>query len=313
VIDLRSDWVMRPSEPMWAAMRTAEPDALPRLEAAAAELLGKEAAVWTPTCTAANLAALLTHCAPADRVALQPDAHILTTEGMGIAHVARLEPVDLDAADGAALVCLENTHTRAGGTLLSVEETKRLASLAPRAHLDGARLPNAAAALGVSLAALAAPADTVALSLNKGLGAPVGAVLAGDAAPIDEARVHLRRLGAASIHQAHVLAAAGLVALEDVDRVADDNRRAQDLARLIGAPEPPTNLIFVSLEGVDADAFLARLAEQGVTGYRLDDRRVRFVTHHEIDDAAVERAAAAVAAALDAAGDEFLELPRSKG
>src|SRR5439155_10851230 len=86
VIDLRSDWVARPSARMWEAMRTAEPDALPRLEAAAAELLGKEAAVWTPTCSAANLAALLTHGAPGDRVALQPDAHILTTEGMGIAH-----------------------------------------------------------------------------------------------------------------------------------------------------------------------------------------------------------------------------------
>jgi threonine aldolase len=285
---------------MWEAMRAAEPDALPRLEAAAAELLGKEAAVWTPTCGVANLAALLTHCEAGDRVALQEDAHILTTEGMGITHVAGLSPVGLDGADGAALVCLENTHTRSGGVVLSVSETSRLAALAPRAHLDGARLPNAAAALGVTLAELAAPADTVALSLNKGLGAPVGAVLAGESSVIDEARVHLRRLGAASVHQSFRLAAAGLVALENVDRVAEDNRRARELADRLATVDgitvepPPTNLVFASADGMDADTFLERLADRGVAAYRLDDRRIRLVTHHEIDDESIERAAAAV-------------------
>ncbi len=166
MIDLRSDWVTQPTDRMWEAMRAAQPDALSRLEATAAELLGKETAVWTPTCSAANLAALLTLAEPGDRVALQADAHILTTEGMGIAYVAHLEPVGLDEAEGAALVCIENTHTRAGGVPLSVEETERLASLAPRAHLDGARLPNAAAAVGATLAELSALVDTVAFCQN---------------------------------------------------------------------------------------------------------------------------------------------------
>lgn len=307
MIDLRSDWVSQPTERMWEAMRTAEPSALPRLEAAAAELLGKEAAVWTPTCSAANLAALLTLGEAGDRVAVQADAHILTTEGMGIAHVAHLEPVGLEDAAGAALVCLENTHTRAGGTVLSADETRRIAALAPRAHLDGARLPNAAAALGVSLAALAAPVDTVALSLNKGLGAPLGAVLAGAAATIDEARVHLRRIGAASVHQAYIAAAAGLVALDLVGRIGEDNRRACDLAARLAAitgvtvEPPPTNLVFLSVDGLESRTLLERLEERGIFGYLLDERRIRFVTHHEIDDDAIERAATAVPAALSAA------------
>jgi threonine aldolase len=302
VIDLRSDWVTRPTEAMWEAMRAAKPSALGRLEARAAELLGKEAAVWTPTCSAANLVALLTLAQPGERVALEPEAHILTTEGMGIAHVAHLEPVGLDRVSDAALLCLENTHTRAGGTVLSVEETARLAALGPRMHLDGARLPNAAAALGVSLAALAAPAHTVAMSLNKGLGAPVGAVLAGDAATIAAARERLRQVGGASVHTAYLLAAAGLVALDRVDRIGEDHRRARELAERLAAIEgvkvqpPETNIVFFSAADGGADALLPRLAELGVLGYRRDDDRVRFVTHREIDDEAVERAAEAVAA-----------------
>lgn len=301
MIDLRSDWVQRPTERMWQAMREAKPAALPELEAAAAKLLGKETAVWTPTCSAANLAALLALALPCDRVALQPDAHILTTEGMGIAHVAHLEPVGLDEAEGAALVCVENTHTRAGGVPLSVEETERLASLAPRAHLDGARLPNAAAAVGATLAELSAPVDTVALSLNKGLGAPIGAVLAGKAATIGEARIHLRRIGAASMHQAHVFAAAGLAALERLPLVAEDNRRARDLARRLAqidgvtVNEPPTNLVLCSFDGTDAETALAQLAGAEVLALAFDNR-VRLVTHSEIDDEAVAHVCRAVAA-----------------
>lgn len=304
MIDLRSDWVAPPTDEMWEAMRSADEESLPRLEALAASLLGKEAAVWTPTCSAANLVALLTLAEPGERVALEEEVHILTTEGMGVASIAGLEPVSLDAGAGAALVCLENTHTRAGGTVLSVEETARLAATAPRAHLDGARLPNAAAALGDSLAALAAPADTVALSLNKALGAPIGAVLAGEARVIEEARVNLRRVGGASVHKAGIAAAAGIVALERMrERVADDHRRARELAERIAAvggvsvQPPETNIVFFSVEGRGAEALLERLEARGVRGYFRDERRVRFVTHHGIDDEAVERAAAAVAAA----------------
>jgi threonine aldolase len=284
---------------MWRAMRAARPEDLPRLEARAAELLGKEAAVWAPTCTAANLAALLTLARPGDRVALMPDAHILTTEELGIEQIARLRPVPL--GDGEpALVCLENTHTRSGGAVLDAAETARLAASAPRAHLDGARLPNAAAALGVALAALAGPVDTVALSLNKCLGAPVGAVLAGSAEAIRVARVHLHRLGSGSLHQADLLAAAGLVALERVGQAAADNRRARELAERLAQIEgllvepPATNLIFLSVAARSSDELLERLAAEGVLGFRRDERRVRLALHGGIDDDAVEEAAAAV-------------------
>jgi threonine aldolase len=305
VIDLRSDWVAPPTEEMWAAMRSAGEDAVAELEGLAASLLGKEAALWTPTCSMANLVALMTLAEPGDRVALEEEAHILTTEGMGIKHVAGLVPVPLREAAGASLLCLENTHTRRGGTVLGPEEMERLAASAPRVHLDGARLPNAATALGVSMAALAAAADTVAVSLNKALSAPMGAVLAGEAGVIARAREQLRRVGGASVHKAGIAAAAGVIALTRMlDRLADDHRRARELrARLAEIPglsvaPVETNIVFFAAEARDADGLLARLAPQGVRGYRRDDRRVRFVTHRLIDDEAVERAAAAVAAAL---------------
>jgi threonine aldolase len=283
VIDLYSDFMARPTEAMWAAMRAATPDDLPRLEALAAERLGKEAAMWLPTCSAANLIALMTLCEPGDRVALVEDAHILTTEGMGIENVAGLTPVAV--GEEAALVCIENTHTREGGTVLSVEATARLCAQAPRAHLDGARLPNAAVAQDVTMAELAASADTVALSLNKGLCAPFGAVLAGDMSVIEQARAVARRIGAASVHQAYIAAAAGIVALEQMYvRIADDNRRARELAAAIGAAPPPTNIVFFSVDGCTADEVIDHLARTGIRAYRRDERRVRLVTHNDIGD-----------------------------
>jgi threonine aldolase len=306
VIDLRSDWVAPPTDEMWEAMRTASEESVVRLESVAASLLGKEAAVWTPTCSMANLVALMALADPGDRVAVDEDAHILTTEGMGIEHVAGLVPVALDDGASARVICLENTHTRRGGTVLGIEETNRLAAAAPRVHLDGARLPNAAAALGVPLAALAAAADTVAMSLNKALSAPFGAVLAGAADVIGEAREALRRVGGASVHKAGIAAAAGLVALERMlDRLPEDHRRAGRLAaRLaeiagVSVEAVETNIVLFAAEANDADGLLRGLAARGVLGYRRDERRVRFVTHRLIDDVAVERAVAAVADVLD--------------
>ncbi len=298
MIDLRSDWVAAPTEQMWAAMRAAGEESLAQLEGLAARALGKEASLWLPTCSMANLVALLTLCEPGARVALGPETHILTTEAMGIEHVAGLEPVELGAP--AELVCLENTHTRRGGTTLSVEETSRLAALAPKVHLDGARLPNAAVALGVTMAELAAPADTVALSLNKGLGAPVGAVLAGEAGVIALARERARRIGGASVHKAGYLAAAGLVALGLVEGLAEDHRRARELAERLEAIEGVsveyggTNIVFFSAEGRGTPFVIARLAERGVLGYLRDERRIRFVTHRQVDDESLEGAANAV-------------------
>jgi threonine aldolase len=292
MIDLRSDICAGPTDAMWEAMRTArlgwatygEDENVNELERRGAELLGKEAAVLVPTCSLANLAALLTLTEPGDRVAIDPSAHILVNEGDWLAQIARLE-----IGEPASVVCIENTHTRRGGTVLTVEETEELAALAPRSHLDGARLANAAVALGVPVAALAASVDTVALSLNKGLCAPFGTILAGRRETIAEARVHLKRLGGGTVHKAGIFAAAGLLALEMVDRLEDDHRRARELARLIGAEEPQTNIVAADL----GPGAVERLESEGVRTMEFDGR-IRFVTHRLISDDDVASASDAV-------------------
>lgn len=301
MIDLRSDICAEPTEEMWAAMRAArlgwatygEDENVNELERLGAELLGKEAAAFVPTCSLANLVALLALTRPGDRVAIEPDAHIAVNEGDWLTRVAGLRPVA--PGERADVVCLENTHTRRGGTVLDPATTAALAAAAPRVHLDGARLANAAVALGVPLAALAAPADTVALSLNKGLCAPFGTILAGDRATIAEARDHLKRLGGATWHKAGLVAAAGIVALTRMlPGLADDHRRARELAQLIGARVPETNIVVAEL----GPGALERLREQGVLAWTVDDRHVRFVTHRLItdDDVAVASRAIPIAA-----------------
>ena len=287
MIDLRSDFCAPPTDEMWAAMRSGSEDTVTELERRGAELLGKEAALLCPTCTAANLVAVLALTRPGQRAAIDETAHIVVNEGDWLSAVAGLEATLLPDAD---LVCLENTHTRRGGTVLSVEETTSLAAIAPRSHLDGARLANAAVALGVPLAALAAPVDTVALSLNKGLCAPYGALLAGDGVVIDEARRRLKQLGGGTVHKEGVLAAAGLVALGLVDRLAEDHRRARDLAALLGLPEPPTNIVTTRLPASE----LPELERRGVLAFAPGGGNVRLVTHRGISDDDVERAAAAL-------------------
>lgn len=290
MIDLRSDICAAPTDAMWAAMRAArlgwatygEDENVNELERRGADLLGKEAAVLVPTCSQANLAALLALTEPGDRVLVDDDAHIVRNEGDWLTHVARLE-----RGEPAAVAVIENTHTWRAGAVLDAAQTAALAGRAPRAHLDGARLANAAVALGVPLAELAAPVTTVALSLNKGLCAPFGTILAGDEATIAAARVHLKRLGGGTVHKAGIFAAAGLLALEMVDRLADDHRRARDLARLIGAPEPETNIVY-------ADVDVGRLRERGILAMPFAGR-ARFVTHRLIGDEEIVLVAEAVA------------------
>jgi threonine aldolase len=292
MIDLRSDICSEPTGAMWEAMRAArlgwatygEDENVNELERRGAELLGKQSAVLVPTCSLANLVALLAQTEPGQRVLVDADAHIVVNEGDWLREVARLE-----IGEPAAVICLENTHTRRGGTVLTPHATAELAARAPRSHLDGARLANAAVALGVSVADLAAPVDTVALSLNKGLCAPFGTILAGDDGTISSARVHLKRLGGGTVHKAGIFAAAGLVAFEMVDRLAEDHRRARELARLIGAEQPETNIVVADL-GQDA---VERLERRGVRTMELAGR-VRFVTHRLISDGDVARAADAV-------------------
>jgi threonine aldolase len=248
---------------------------------------------------------------------------------MGVTEVARLEPRPVHASDGrpdpdaveeeiatsaASLLVLENTHTRAGGTVLSAGLTESLAGAARRhgcsVHLDGARLANAAVALGVPLADLARPADSVALSLNKGLSAPFGALLAGREGVVERAATILHRLGGATVHRAGIAAAAGLVALETmVERLADDHRRARDLAaRLACVPglalrnDPvETNIVLMDVTGtgVAAGRLVELLDAVGVRAMSFDPATLRFVTHRLIGDAEGEDAAAAVASVVE--------------
>lgn len=351
MIDLRSDLCSVPTAEMWDAMREAdlgwatvgEDTSVNALCERAAALLGKAAAVWVPTCGMANLAALLTFCTRGDRVVLEAASHVLTSEAMGIVEIARLAPCPLWAADGrmnptaveeliaeqrAALLVLENTHTRAGGTVLSVELTQLLAGAAKRhdcrVHLDGARLVNASVALGVPLAELAAPVNSVVLSLNKGLSAPMGAVLAGSEAVVERARLMLHRLGGTSMHRAGIPAAAGLVALDTmVDRIADDHRRARDLAaRLAAIPglllDPAaveTNIVLVDIAatGIEPAVLVALLEAAGLRVMERDTHRIRLVTHRLVDDEQVERAAAILAEVVARHGAPEVALPEVEG
>jgi threonine aldolase len=296
VIDLRSDFCAPPTEEMWAAMRSApfgwatagEDESVNELERRAASLLGKEAAVFVATCSLANLVAVLAQTEPGERVAIDETAHIVVNEGGWLTGLAGLVPVTL--GEPAAMLCLENTRTRAGGTVLRPAEAESLAAGVEHVHLDGARLANAAVALGIPLAELAACADTVAFSLNKGLCAPFGAVLAGEARVIVRARIELKRLGGATIHKAGTLAAAGLVALDLVDRLAEDHRRARRLAELLGLPAPETNIVITELDA----GTLPLLEARGVLALAPGGDRVRLVTHRGIDDRSIAEAVAAI-------------------
>jgi threonine aldolase len=347
VIDLRSDLCSVPTSEMWEAMRRAElgwatvgEDAsVNELCERVAELLGKAAAVWVPTCGMANLVALLTFCERGDPVVLEAASHVLTSEAMGIVEIAGLEPAPVWAPDGrmdpgaveeliaerhAALLVLENTHTRAGGTTLSPELTEALAAAARRhdcrVHVDGARLVNAAAALGVPLADLVGPANSVVISLNKGLSAPFGAVLAGSDAVVDRARTMLHRLGGSSVHRAGIAAAAGLVGVDTMlDRVADDHRRARALAAGLAAvpgvslrPEViETNIVLADVSGTGSapSELVSLLADAGLRVLERDTARIRLVTHRLIGDEEIERAVAIVAATVERHAVAPFELP----
>jgi threonine aldolase len=326
VIDLRTDALSQPTDQMWAAMRAAEVGwaylgedvSVNELEARGARLLGKETAVLLPTCSTANLVALLTLGTPGQAIALDPTCHVATSEGGGFEHVAGLRAFPVEARAGCpdaelveraiadarraglatALLVLENSHNNAGGAAVSPERTAAAASAARRLGVAGPR---------DGASRLAADADTVALSLGKGLCAPGGALLAGSKALIARARQKARLIGAGSLHKAGPLAAAGLVALDTmVDRLAEDNRRAKHLAvglaQLAGlqvdVDAVQTNIVAIDTVAPDVDALLPRLAARGVLGFRRSDSRFRFVTHRSIGDEDIGRAIDAVATSL---------------
>ncbi len=330
-VDLRSDTVTRPSPGMRAAMAAAEvgddvlgddPTVI-RLQERAAELLGQEAALFVPSGTMANQTALKVHCEPGDDVLACDGAHLMWYEagaagaiaGVQIRSIGRAGRFSADEVAAAyqaggptqpatRLVCVENTHNRSGGVVWPRRDLDEVVAtarrLGMRLHLDGARLLNAAVAVDEPPDALARGFDTVSMCFSKGLGAPVGSVIAGSKALMARA-LRFRRMLGGGMRQAGVLAAAAIYALDhNVERLAQDHANARWLAaRLATVPgllvdaAPPSNIVMVDLgPGLPtARELSARLATRGVLCLPFAERRVRLVTHLDVDRAGCERAA----------------------
>jgi threonine aldolase len=343
-IDLRSDTVTQPTPEMREAMAQAavgddvygEDPTVNKLQEMAAAMLGKEAGLFVPSGTMGNLASILAHCNRGDEIILGNLAHTFLYEAGGIAALGGIHPHTLpNQPDGTLkleeiraairaddahlpvtrLITLENTHNRCGGAALSLEYTQAVGEIAREhgliLHLDGARIFNAAAALDVSPADLAAPADSVTFCLSKGLCAPVGSVICGEAGFIRRAHRMRKQLGG-GMRQAGILAAAGIVALETIiPRMATDHLRAQDLAAGLAAipgitldpGTPHSNMVYLTLDDEipwNAAEMALRLKAKGVLVGAVGSRRFRLVTHHWIDEAAVTQAITAFREALQA-------------
>lgn len=322
-VDLRSDTVTLPTPEMRRAMAEAElgddvfrddPTVI-RLEELAAERVGKAAAVLVTSGTQGNLVGVLSHTQRGDEVVCGDQAHVFHYEVAGCAVVGGVQlrtvpnrdgMLDLAAAEAAirpadlhvprtAAICLENTHNRNGGAVVDIEHTTAVANLAHRhgakLHLDGARVFNAAVALGVDVKALTGPVDSVTFCLSKGLSAPVGSILCGDADYIQRARKYRKLLGG-GMRQAGVIAAAGIVALNSmVDRLAEDHDNARVLAEglaeipgiTIDPTKAQTNLVFYDVDApLGSQGLVKALREHGVLCTSPYPGRIRMVTHHGI-------------------------------
>ena len=329
IIDLRSDTVTQPTPAMRRAMFEApvgddvfgEDPTVNELERRAAALMGKEAAVFVASGTMGNITAILAHTQRGDEVIVGSQAHILRSEvgGTGALAAAVLRPVEntgqgsMDPAEveatirgddihypRTALLCLENTHNRCGGAALGAPVIAALADVAHRhalqVHMDGARIFNAAMALGVPARELVARADSVTFCLSKGLAAPAGSLLCGSEDFVGRARRYRKMLGG-GMRQVGVLAAAGLVALDTmIDRLAEDHANAHllahGLAELPGIEINPrdveTNILFFHVPHEPAAAFSRRMAEAGVLANPSDRHMIRMVTHYGIERRHIE-------------------------
>jgi threonine aldolase len=328
VVDLRSDTVTRPTPAMREAMARAEvgddvfgdDPTVKALEERAAAMFGLEAGLFFPTGTQSNLAALMAHCARGEEVILGQDAHTYRYEGGGGAVLGSIQPqplanlpdgtLDLAMVEAAVkpddshfaitrLLALENTI---GGRAIGRDYLAKAVTLAWKkglsAHLDGARIFNAAVKLGLPVDQLCAGFDTVSVCLSKGLGAPAGTVLVGHGGLVARAR-RIRKMLGGGMRQAGILAAAGLHALErHVDRLAEDHANAGRLAKGLAqagyeAEPPETNMVFVKVPKDRCAALQEHLAAAGVTA--IVSPRTRLVTHLDVDVAGIDRAVAAFA------------------
>ncbi|MEW5784567.1 MAG: low-specificity L-threonine aldolase [Bacillota bacterium] len=323
MIDLRSDTITMPTEAMRKAMAEAvvgddiygEDPTVNRLQEMVAEMLGKEDALLVTSGTQGNQIAILTHCLPGTEVILEADAHIFYYEGGAGAALAGVQLLPLPGERGAlsaaqvekairpddihlpptSLVCLENTHNRAGGVVIPLESMAAVYRVASSrgipVHLDGARLFNAAVASGVPVKEYTAYCDTVQVCLSKGLGAPVGSVIAGSKSAIEKARRWRKRLGG-GMRQAGIIAAPGIVALETmIERLAEDHANArylaEGLAELPGIEFNPadvdTNIIIAKPSKITAQELIARLEERSILTILMEPDRIRFTTNKEVN------------------------------
>jgi len=336
--DFRSDTTTHPTEKMRQAMASAkvgddvygEDPTVNALEQKAADMLGKESALFVTSGTMGNLVAVLAHCARGEEAIMGTQGHTFLHEAGGVSAVGgvvihtipnqadgTLSLRDLEGAlrnpeDAhepiSKLVIIENTQNFCGGVPISLEYTESVAAFAREhgliLHLDGARIFNAAVALGQPASKLVAPVDSITFCLSKGLCAPVGSVLCGDAAFINKAR-RLRKMLGGGMRQAGIIAAAGIVALDEmVDRLADDHQRAAMLAEGLRANgkvhltknSPQTNMIFFNLDEsvpLSVPGFLQAMKQEGVLLMDSGPGEYRMVTHNDISDKAVEAALAA--------------------
>lgn len=330
-IDLRSDTVTTPTEKMRDAIRDAavgddvygEDPTINRLEALAAERVGKEAALFVTSGTQGNQVAVLAHTQRGDEVILEENSHIVEYEVAGLSTIAGVQPRTIKGVNGqmpisdivsaireddihcpkTALVCLENTHGDSGGRILPLCYMEEVYKISRQhqipIHLDGARLFNAAVGLGVDPKEITKYVNTVQFCLSKGLSAPMGSILAGPKSFIERARKWRKMLGG-GMRQSGIAGAAGIVALEEmVARLEEDHVHAKKLAEGladiegidIDAEGVETNMIMFSIEGLemDSDHFIEKLKERGVLANSVGRYRIRFVTHREIANEDIDK------------------------
>jgi threonine aldolase len=342
LIDLRSDTVTKPTPAMREAMAKAEvgddvygeDPTVNQLQELAAQMTGKEAALFVPTGTMGNLASILAHCQRGDEVMLGNKSHTFLFEAGGISALGGVHSCQLpNQPDGSLLlsdleealrpddphdpisrlICLENTHNRCGGTIQTPAYMRQVAEFAHahdlKVHLDGARLFNSVVAQNLHTTDLTQHVDSLTFCLSKGLSAPVGSVICGTREFVKQAHRARKMLGG-GMRQAGILAAAGIVALETmVSRIGEDHARARNLADglranrglVLDAGTPATNMVFASLADsvpVNAEAVAAKLKGRGVLVGAVAERRFRMVLHCWVDDAGVEQTIAAFRAVV---------------
>ena len=332
-VDLRSDTVTKPTPEMREAMAEAEvgddvyrdDPTVNRLEELAAEMLGKEAAIFVPSGTMGNLIALLVHCQRGHEVIVGNQSHIYLNEAGGMSALGGIHPCPLqNQSDGTLatddilssirsedvhhpftrLICLENTQNICGGVPLTAEYTRQVGEIARQnglsLHVDGARIFNSATAQNVPVRELVAPADSVMFCLSKGLAAPIGSMLVGTREFIGRAR-HFRKMLGGGMRQAGVVAAAGIISLEKMTkRLGDDHARAKKLADglrqvnglVVDQNSPYTNMVYLNLKDevqTNSHQIAQKMKEYGVLVDPENPGRFRLVTHYLVDDLAVER------------------------